>query len=441
MRVFENLKTGRTFLVLTAALFINAGMLFVVLPASSDILSPGRYSTEFVDLYDQIANNLVQGNGYRIYADMAETMVREPGYPLFLATVFKIGGYHIEAVRLANLLLVLGICFMMMRFARRVTGDGVIALIAVLMFLFHPGTLIAEARGGTEIAFIFALLVLMLALHHAVEKGELWRYFFAGSMLGLANLVRSTALMFPLFLLVYLAFIANGTSERLKVVFKTAVLVLGMVVVMLPWVIRNYVLVHEFVPTATVLGLATQEGQYTCKHFSFDRDFYELEIEAGHERNELARRLGIPFRDTYFQVFYDARDETVFNKILLQRAAMEYGSDPTLLARCVMRNLFFNFWFLGKTWRVTWLNVLIQVPFLLLALGGACSLWKRRLLRKMGIILTFVVYLPLVHAPVVAIARHSLSVLPFLTILASISLVSIWRAYRTQAPREAVYGP
>lgn len=439
MRAFQHLKTVPV--VLWAAFLINAGMLFLALPASRNILSPQRYSTEFVDLYDQIANNLVQGNGYRIDADMPQTMVREPGYPLFLAVVFKIGGYHIEAVRLANLLLVVGICFAMMRLAKRVTGDEVIGVIAVLMFLFHPGTLIAEARGGTEIAFLSVLMVFMLALLRAVEGEELWRYLLAGLILGVVVLVRSTPLFFPLFLLIYLAFTAKGASGRMRLAFNVAVLVLGMVVVMVPWVIRNYGLVHQFVPTATVQGLATQEGQCTCKHFSFDKDFYGLERQAGSERDELARQLGIPFRGTYFQVFYDARDEAAFNKILLRRATMEYERDPVLLARCAARNLFFNFWFLGKTWRVTWLNVLMQVPLLALALGGAYSLWKRGLLSRMGIILTFVIYLALVHAPVVAVARHSLSVLPFLTILASVSLVSIWRAYRTKPAKEAVCVP
>jgi 4-amino-4-deoxy-L-arabinose transferase-like glycosyltransferase len=381
-----------------------------------------------MDQYDLIANNLAQGNGYRVEAYMSETMIREPGYPLFLAMVFKIAGYHIEAARLANLLLVLGIAPMMMRLTQRITADGVTAVIAIPLFLFYPGTLISEARGGIEIVFVFAVVLFLLVLHHAAEKRDLWRYFLAGLLLGLAVLVRSVVLAFPLFLLVYLLLTANSARERLKQVLRIAVLVLGTVVVMLPWIVRNYMLVQKLVPTATVAGISAHEGQCTCQHFSLDRDFYALETEAGRERNELANRLGIPHKNTYYPTFYDPRDEVVYNKSLLKSVATEYRKDPALLVRCAARNLFFNFWFLGRTWQATWLNVLVQVPFLLLALGGVYLLWKRRLLRRMGIILTFLVYMPAVHALIIAHARHSMVVVPFLAMFASVALVSLWRA-------------
>lgn len=436
-RMFENLKGRSVFLILSVALLINAGILFVVVPSLSGLLSP-RYSIHFQDLYDLIANNLLHGNGYRVEAGMSETMIREPGYPLFLAIVFKIGGYHIEAARLANLLLAFGVAFMIMRLIRRVTEDRITALLAAMLFLFYPGTLISEARGGVEIAFIFTVMLFMLALHRAVEKGNLWRYCVAGAILGVAVLVRGVVLLFPLLLLVYLVLAANGASERLKVALRIAVLALAMVVVTLPWIIRNYMLVHEFVPTATVAGVAAQEGLYTCQHLSFDTDFFVVQREAGRERSRLAGRLGIPFIGTYtYQFFYDARDEVAFNKSLLAGVATEYGRDPTLLASCGGKNLFFNFWFLAKTWQATCLNMLIQVPLLALALSGIFVLRKRCLLRKMGIMLTFVLYVPAVHAPILAHARYTMAVVPFLTILASISLVSGLRLYRAHVPKEA----
>lgn len=436
--VFENWRRRSIFLILSAALLINAALLFVVLPILGHFFS-GGYSLDFTDLYDLIANNLVHGIGYRVEAGMSETMLREPGYPLFLAIVFKVGGYHIEAARLAILLLTPGIAFMLMRLTRRVTDDEAAPLIATLLFLFHPGTIISEARAGVEIPFIFVMMLFMLALYRAVEKRTLWAFFLAGLVLGVVVLVRSTPLLFPVFLLVYLVLTANGASERLKVVLNIAALVLGMAVVMLPWVIRNYMLVQEFVPTATVQGVAAQEGQYTCQYFSFDRSFGLLEHEAGQEREKLATRLGIPFKGPYYQIFYDAHNEVAFNKILLRRVAMTYREDPTLLARCVGRNLL-NFWFLGKIWPVTLLNMLLQGPLLGLGLGGVYVLRKRGLLRKMGIMLTFVLYIVAVHAPIIAHARHSIEVLPFLTILASVSLISIWHKYRTYAPKETGSG-
>ena len=433
---FENQRRRSLFLILLAAFLINAALLFVVLPILGNFFS-GRYSVDFADLYDLIANNLVHGNGYRVEAGMSETMLREPGYPLFLAVVFKVGGYRIEAARLAILLLTPGIAFMLIRLTRRVTDDRAAPLIATLLFLFYPGTIISEARAGVEIPFVFVVLLFMLVLHRAVEKRTLWAFFLAGLASGVVVLVRSTPLLFPVFLLVYLLLTANGASERLKVALRIAVLALGMVFVMLPWVIRNYMLVQEFVPTATVGGHAAQEGLYACQHLSFDTDFFAVQREAGRERSQLASRLGMAFIGTYYyQFFYDVRDEVAFNKSLLEGVAREYGRHPTLLASCAGKNLFFNFWFLGKTWQATWLNMLVQVPLLALGLSGILVLWRRCLLRKMGIMLTFVLYIVAVHAPIIAHARHSIEVVPFLAILASVSLVSIWHKYRTHVPKE-----
>jgi hypothetical protein len=279
-------------------------------------------------------------------------------------------------------------------------------------------------------------MLFMLALHHAVVSENPWRYFVAGLVLGVVVLVRSTPLLFPVFLLAYMFLTASGARNRLKLASNIGVLLLGMAIVMSPWVTRNYLLVHEFVPTSTVQGIAAQEGLYTCQHLSFERDFRPVQQEAALERNESARRLEVPFVGYYYQYFYTPQDEVAFNKSLLRRVGMEYGKSPTLLARCVGKNLL-NFWFLGKTWQSTWLNALIQVPLLGLALSGIHVLWKRGLLRKVGIMLTFIIYLVTVHAPIIAHARHSIPVVPFLTILASVSLVSIWHRYKTQVSKGA----
>jgi 4-amino-4-deoxy-L-arabinose transferase-like glycosyltransferase len=378
-----------------------------------------------MDGYDLIANNLAQGNGYRWTADMAETMIREPAYPLFLAGIFKIAGYHIEAARCASWLLALGVALMMMPLTRIVTGTGNTALIASLLFLFYPGTIIAEARGGVELPFIFAAFAFMLAVHHAVEKGGRWRYFVAGLVFGVVVQVRSTPLVFPVLLLFYLVLTANGIRERLKATLNVAILALGMAIVMAPWVIRNYQLVHEFVPLVTNRGLALQEGQYTCQNLSFGGDFYPVLRESYRSRSELASELGFRFEGAqYFQVFYNAHDEWAFTNVLIQRAEEKYVKHPGLMPACVGKNLF-NFWFLGKTWQVTKLNLLIQVPLLVLVLSGLWLLWKRGLLRKMCIMLMFVLSIFMVHLPTVAEARYSIPVLAFLAIPASVAIVSM----------------
>jgi 4-amino-4-deoxy-L-arabinose transferase-like glycosyltransferase len=416
--------------VLVGAFIIKAVLLFVVLPAVSKSVSP-TYSIGFADLYDLIGDNVARGVGYRVEAGTTDTMMREPGYPLFLAGVFKIGGYNIEAARFANLLLAVGIALMLMRLARKLTDDPAVPLVGTLLFLFYPAILVSEARGGIEIVFIFVVMLFMLALHQAVEKGERWRYLVAGASLGVVVLFRGSPMVFPAFLLGYFLLTANSLAERFRSMLNIGILVLGMLVVMTPWVYRNYLLSGRLVLTATVQGISAQEGQFTCERLSAAHEFKPLQDEAAMARNAVAAQLGRPFIGFYYQYFYSPLDEMAFNDRLLSNVTTHYRNNPMLLPRCVAQNLFFNFWFLGKTWGATSLNAVVQLPLLGFALSGVYLLWKRGRLRKVALILGFSVCIVAVHVLVIAHARHSVPIVPFLSMLASISLVAIWRSWRT----------
>jgi 4-amino-4-deoxy-L-arabinose transferase-like glycosyltransferase len=414
------------FLILFGALLLNAAIVLVGLPKVSGRLAL-TYSMSFGDFYNFIAKNLDQGNGYRVDPAMGITMIREPGYPLLLAAVFKLVGYGIQQARLVCVLLAFGTALMLVRLTQKITGDAVTALVAALLFLLYPGILVAEARAGVEIPSVFTVMLFMLVIHSAVEKRSLWGYGAAGLLLGVAVLVRSEVLFFPLFLLVYLFFASKSASQRIKIVPRIAVLGLGTVVVMSPWIIRNYRLVHKFVPTATVAGIAAQEGLFTCEDTAPGEPFDEAQSRAGFERENIARQLGLPFTGPYYQLFYNPQDEVAFNQALLRHVSAEYRGHPELVAKCATKNLFFNFWFLGKTRLTTLLNAVVQLPLLGLALGGVVVLQKRSLLHKADILLLYIFYIPAVHALIIAHARHSTLIVPFLAVLAAVSLVSTWR--------------
>lgn len=425
--------------LLIAGFLVNAAIVLVVLPHTGGII-PGTsgaldYSVGVGDLYDLLAKNLDQGHGYRVDPDMSETMLREPGYPLLLAGVFKIDGFSNQGARLTCVLLAFAGALALLRLARKITGSEVIAMIAVLIFLVYPGTLVAEARAGNDIPCVVTMLVFMLALYRAVETRSLWGYGLAGLLLGVAGLVRSEVLLFPAFLLVYLLIASAGWEARAKVILRIVTLGIGVLVAMAPWIVRNYLLVHQFVPTSTLGGVAAQEGLYTCEHLSQYGSFAMAQRGAGHERAELAAQLGLRFEGAYYyQFFYSAQDELTFNRALLDRVSKTYRNDPGVLAGCAADNLFFKFWFLGKTPQATRTNMLTQIPLLACALGGLIVLYKLRLMQNAAIMLLYVVYIPLVHAAIIAHARHSMLIVAFLAIPAAVFLVWLWHCSRILIP-------
>lgn len=429
-------QRGQSLIILGAAFCMTAIIILWVVPNLTNFFF-GRYSVGFGDGYDRIATNLAHGNGYRLEAGMAETMIREPGYPLFLAAVFLVAGdKNIEAARWANWLLMIGVAFMVLHLTRMVTNDKRTALIASLLFVFYPGTLISEAKAGVEILFIFVIFVFMLVLHWAVEKGALLHYFAAGVLFGAVLEVRGSPFLFPALLLLYLWLAAKGARERLRVAANIGLLVVGMAIVAAPWVIRNYALVHAFVPGGTVRGVVLQTGQFICRNLSLSNDYKVVLSESGSERAELARRLGLRVEDVRYTepVFYDSKDEVAFSNALVESGMHEYLTHPDFFAESVVKNVFY-FFFLGKTRLVTAMNVVVQLPLLILAVSGLYMLRKRGTLDRMGVMLTFVLSILAVHLPVNSEARYSVPVFAFLVIPAGVSIMSMWQRYRIWAQR------
>jgi hypothetical protein len=262
----------------------------------------------------------------------------------------------------------------------------------------------------------------MLLFYWAVERDTSVSFFISGLLFGVTLEVRSTPAAFLLLLLLYNCLSKKHGRHRLIEMRNTVCLMIGTATMMTPWVVRNYRLVHQFVPTSTLAGVALQEGQYTCQTHSFGGDFYLAGQGAGLERGKLARQLGIHFEgEQYFQVFFDPNDEWRFNNLLFREARDNYIAHPRLLAGCVAKNIV-NFWFLGKTFRITQLNLLIQLPLLVLAGIGTSSLWMRDRLTTMLPVLMFVAAIFLVHLPLVAEARYSVPVFAFLMVPASIGI-------------------
>lgn len=419
-----HLRKKRLLLLLLIAFTVNAALVLAIIPVLSKFLCP-LYGISFSDGYDQLAMNLVKGNGYRFFPETAETLMREPGYPIFLSGIFVIFGYSLSAARFANLVLALGIAWLMTRIAQKLSSSNVVILASPLLFLFHPGTVIAECRGTFEILFTFLLMWFILMLYRAIETGNRSDYLVAGSILGLGVLVRSTAILFPAFVLVYLLFAGPNKTSRRAILANVGAMIVAMLVILSPWMIRNYIVVERFVPTTSLLGVAAHTGQYICKHHSLGDGFQNLDSESARQRRELAKEHGYSFKDGYFQYFYSSKDEIEFNRFLWKRAVKEYLASPVLFLKCTTSNLY-NFWVAGKSWRATALNMMVQLPYLLLAIAGTFICLRNGRGKRVGPIILFIIYFVSVYLPIFAQARHSIPLIPFLAILGSFALGATW---------------
>jgi len=415
--------------------FLNSFMLFAVIPMASSHVRGLYNENRYADGYDQLASNLAAGKGYRFYPDTAQTLMREPGYPILLAGIYVLFGTKFLIVKLLNMVLAFGIAYLITLIAREISTSLFVIFGSPLLFLFHPGTLIAESRGGVEILFAFMLILYMLTVYRAVKSGRSLDYVISGAALGATVLVRSTPILFPLALFAYFVLFDRQGKSLLVLTRNFALTVLAMFVIISPWIIRNYALTQKFVPTASVLGVAAQTGLYLSTHQEIGNA--QVDQEAAQERNIIAQELGYPFRHGYYQYFYSAADELSFSQYLFRRVARKYEASPLLFARTVVLNLF-KFWCGGKTGKSVAMDAMVQFPFLALAIAGAVLCIKRGLAKTVAPLALLCTYIVGVSVPILAQARYSQPLVPFMSILATLGVLALKQGFDRWARQEGM---
>jgi 4-amino-4-deoxy-L-arabinose transferase-like glycosyltransferase len=404
-------------------LALHALAMFVVLPLLAHHVR-GLYSIEFVDDYDKLAWSLSQGFGYRFFPDTAPTLTREPGYPLLLGALFYFFGYSIEVARAANLLLSALTVVLLYRLAYRLFAVRWLAVLVPALFLLHPGVFVAELRGGVESLFMLLVVAFTMLLARAAESNRTRDYVLAGLLLGLTTLVRSTALLFPFFLVVYFFIWPErrpswvGLGGQLLALFAATILVVS------PWMIRNERVAGVPIPTASVQPIALHAGQYICSHRTWASKFQQLDLDAARFRRDFAKANGLRVTGQYYQYFYNTQDELTYSRLLGAHVVANYKAQPFLLVQCPLQNVF-NFWFTGKTWTSTALNAVIQLPLLILAVLGLRAAVRTGAGPRVGVFALFIVYLMLLHIPVLAQARYSVPLVPFLSVFAALAIYGL----------------
>ena len=425
---------------------LHAAILFFVIPRLSPQVSGAYIPKIFGDGYDQLAENLANGNGYRFYPDTALTLMREPGYPILLAGMTKVFGASFTVVKISNMILAIATAWLLMRIGislmpRGAAQNTFLVLGPPVLFLFHPGVLIAESRGGVEMLFAFLITLLLLMIFKALASNRWQDYLLCGLVLGITVSVRSTPMLFPLPLFAYMMIVERRRLSFIAICRNIMVMILTMIAVLSPWIARNYMLTGKFIPTGSVLGVSAQAGQYIGKHQFEGKPYWILDREAARERDRLAIGLGYPFEDGaegYYQTFYKTNDEINFSNYLLKKVVAEYQGSPMLFVRCMTQNVF-NFWFAVKTWSATAMNAIIQLPYLALAGLGAFRLIRTKRASTAGLLVLFVAYVMAVHVPILAQARYSIPLISVIAILASAGLATVLKKSETriQSPAAA----
>jgi 4-amino-4-deoxy-L-arabinose transferase-like glycosyltransferase len=200
--------------------------------------------------YFQIATSMAQGH-------TGNGAFWPPGFPLFLAPFFAMFGAHLWVAHLCALLLFMATYLLTYALAEQALG-GLASRIAPMLIAVWPGYFTMAGINCKEglLAVLVPATVLLVwksssqtpqsaDCHAKVRWGLL---FAAGVCMGLASLTQPGYMLFPL--VVFAIETLRGT-KIVGSIGHTIVFSIALVVTILPWTYRNYLVFHRIVAVST----------------------------------------------------------------------------------------------------------------------------------------------------------------------------------------------
>ena len=408
--------------------------------------------------YQRLGENLATTGQFTRYAGtetFAPEVIRTPGYPAFVAVIYKLFGVgNNTAVAVAQALVFAAICLLVFALVRRAWSPRAALLAAALTALYAPlpyfGALVV-----TELWTALVATAAMVIVIRAAQGGALRDFALAGMLLSATTIVRPAFVLLPFFfaLAVPVLVRTERSVPRLK---GWGVLTLTAGLTLLPWFTYNYVNLGQFtLSPAGGIGRGLWEGSWQGQWPGRIQAELTTLAETTADRQELNRLVEAKAADTglpagpmlqYVNEWRDVRLiwDTPTEPMARVRARVEADgeylryalihmrADPVgHVQRRVARGLFI-LWAAEIPIRYADINTmptlvirliwLIQVVLLVVAARGAVVLTRGGRWLEAVMLTLPIIYVTGVHLPLLCEARQSLPVKPVMLALAAIGL-------------------
>jgi 4-amino-4-deoxy-L-arabinose transferase-like glycosyltransferase len=373
-----------------------------------------------------------------------------PGAPLlYAASFYATGGAREGTARIVELLLGLAAIVVVYLLGRRLAGraSGLIAAFAVAVyppFIHSTGALYSEPPA------IFTLPAAILAFLWASERERLRAWLLPGLLFGLTALIR------PEYLLVALAF---ALLAAIRVWRKrnwrpglagAALFLVAMLVPIVPWTVRNAVVLDRVVPISTGDGKALYVGTFLPADGEYQRVKALLLQRYRHrtldpQSQALEEIDPKPLFDRVANRYPSLPRDQALGKIGKENFSKYFGEDPVGYLGMTVRKV-------GRIWgsgpgeaMSSGAGRAIQILIVLLGLAGLglLALWRRWW--ELVALATPIVLVTVVGAISLATGRRNEILMTLVFPLAAIALVSGWTALSSSgswsSPRQASSPP
>ncbi len=301
--------------------------------------------------YDGIAMDILSNNQF---TDHGQLTIREPGYPLFLAVIYKIFGHNYDAVRFIQIIIFGLLAVVIYLLAKDIFGEKV-AIFSSLGVAFFYGLANQAGLIMTELLFAFLICLFAYSIYKAfAENGNKW-LIFSALVLGCATLVRGVA-EFLFFLAIANLFIIyriyRGKISYKKILYKALIFTVCFFMVLTPWLIKN-----EFKNGISVSSLAghflllqaeRMKGLYPhyAGHFvGYLLGYYiseRLGLNVGSSSDKYTSYFENPIQSRTTELIAAGYDYGDINNIFIKEALPQIVKHPVQFLSVSILN-FFNF--------------------------------------------------------------------------------------------------
>jgi 4-amino-4-deoxy-L-arabinose transferase-like glycosyltransferase len=326
-----------------------------------------------------------------------------PGAPLLYAAAFyATGGAREGVARIVEALLgvaaIVAVFFLGERISGRTAG-----LIAAFGVAVYPSFIHTTGELMSEPPAIFTLPLAVLSFLWACDRRSLWAWLLPGLLFGLTSLIRPdylpVAAAFAL-----LAAIRVGRERGWRPgLAGIAIFLAAFLIPVLPWTVRNLVVLERFVPISTGDGKALYVGTF----LPADGEYQQVKalLEKRYHHRELAPYSAAlehvnPTRlfDRVANRYPELPRDTALGKIAKQDFSKYFGEEPIEYLAMTARKV-------GRIWSSGPGEVMsstvgraLQLLIVALALAGLWLLARRRQWWELTVMATPIVIITVVGA-------------------------------------------
>ncbi len=365
--------------------------------------------------YSDIAKNIVSGNGYTYnYLGTLYRSYGTPLYPALIAIIYKFAGITNSPIVYLQITLSLLSGLVLFFIARRIANENA-ALIASIIFLFHPGLVLYSVKSIHSLQLdIFLFLLAVISVMRLREKMSFANAAVTGLAFGMAALSRPSIAAFA-FISVLWLFVGSGTAFKTKM-FSALLLISIAAIPVSVWIVRNYAVHKKIIMTTT------------CDAEVFWRGNNKNATGASHQTDG----MGVLEHDKELYDKLITLNELDKRELFRKEATQFIINNPGKAIMLYLKKIYYFWWFSpvsGILYPHSYLFIyrVFYSMMLFFAVIGLISLFKKKdddIRKNVCLLLLFLILTSLFQAMYYVEGRHRWGVEPILLIFSAAGITA-----------------